>query len=366
MLIYILIFILIFLCGIIDLEVNIEKSKKIFIFNLLILLFWFLSFIRWKCGTDWDSYYDFFRMNDKLEDFKSRGFEPLYTYINFFVKGISSNYWVLLLSLASIIYPLTSSTIKRISPYPILSLLLYLLLRRADIFFVRESIAIAFCFFSIRFIIDRKLFPFLLCILIAFNFHDSSIVFIFAYYIYSIKIKLKYISICVFMLLGIVLLYSGWVKDQFFYLSSFLGGAISYKYENYISYGDIDFGMGMSLKRAIIQGSINRVIFFIIFAYTLAKNRGNSVVSGLFNIYAFGILIFICVIPFSLALSRLVNTYEMSSLLLIGYSFKSFSPNRRFVYFLFFSIYVFVRFYMSTLTGGYSSCFVPFSTILFN
>lgn len=363
MFIYLFILFLLLIFGIADVNHSLRSDQKQICYLGLIGLFWFLGIIRWETGTDWDSYYNFFNNSNTLEEFENRAFEPFYTYIAYAVKTITDEYWVFLLVCTLLIYILVPPTIYKYSPLPFVSLLLYFLLRKADIFFTRESIALAFCLFSIKFIEKRKLIPFIISVLIGMQFHKSVIVFIPAYFIYTLRLNTKQIFIIVGVFFIISLAAINVLKDYLLSISYFLGDVFEDKAEAYIDRGDETFGYGVSLQRSLIQGVINNGFFLILFAYTL-KKKNTPFIKGMFNIYAFSIIIFFVTLPLNLTLARVYNSYNLVSILLIGHAFSCFGKKNVSFYYLLFFFYICVRFSMQTFFGGYSYCFVPFKSIL--
>ena len=363
MFIYIFILFLLFILGLGEVNNSIKRRKTKPLFIGLIFFFWILSFIRWETGTDWDSYYDFFRNNFNLLDFQNRLFEPFYTYIAYFVKQLTDEYWVLLMIYSAIIYVLVTPTLLKYSPLPFVSLILYFLLRKADIFFTRESIALAFCLFSIKYIEKRKLFPFLITVLIGVQFHKSVVVFLPAYFIYSLRLSTKQIFIIVGIFFVISFAAINVLKDYLLSISYLLGDVYEDKAESYMDRGDETFGYGVSLQRSLIQGVINNGLFLLLFAYTL-KKENTPFIKGLLNLYAFSIVLLFVTLPLSLTLSRVYNSYNLVSILLIGHTFNCFMKKNVSFYYLLFFFYISVRFSMQTFFGGYSYCFVPFKSIL--
>jgi hypothetical protein len=363
MFIYIFILFLLLIFGIADVNHSLRSDPKQVCYFGLIGLFWFLGIIRWETGTDWDSYYDFFNNNNTLAEFENRAFEPFYTYIAYAVKTITDEYWVFLLVCTLLIYILVTPTIYKYSPLPFVSLLLYFLLRKADIFFTRESIALAFCFFSIRFIEKRKLIPFIISVLIGMQFHRSVIVFMPAYFIYTLRLNTKHIFIIVGVFFVISLAAINVLKDYLLSISYLLGDIFVDKAEAYIDRGDDTFGYGVSLQRSLIQGVINNGFLLLLFAYTV-KKRNTPFTKGMFNLYAFSIIVFFVTLPLNLTLARVYNSYNLVSILLIGHAFSCFGKKNVSFYYLLFFFYICVRFSMQTFFGGYSYCFVPFKSIL--
>jgi len=60
---------------------------------------------------------------------------------------------------------------------------------------VRQCLAISICLLSYRFIKKRKILPFILFVLLAFQFHKSSILFIVAYFVYSRRLNWRTVGL---------------------------------------------------------------------------------------------------------------------------------------------------------------------------
>ncbi|WP_288241808.1 EpsG family protein [uncultured Bacteroides sp.] len=361
MTIYIIICIWLFALSMADCYYRFQAKDKFFLYVLTAFGFWLMSFLRWDVGTDWESYFRFFDRHNTWDDFQSGSFEIGFTVINFGIKQITANYTIMLLVISCIIFPLKYSTIWKYSPYPFFSLTLYLLLSRADVFFVRETIALSIAFFSIRYIVNRKVVPFFVCILIAFLFHSSIAIFSFAYYFYSAPLSRRNI---ILILIG-VLVFSLASSAMLMGVGDVLGGVFAWKINNYLEYAQEgeNFGTGLSVQETLIRGGINRLFFLLLFIYLYIKNKSNDLLTGLIKLYMFNFLLFLMLVPVAFGLVRLVNGYEQVSILIVGIGLSTFSRKNRFVIVLVLSLYIFLRFYIGTLNGGYAHCFVPFKTI---
>ena len=363
MFVYIFILVVLLFGGILEVSGALNKNSHKILYLVIVLIFWLLSFIRWETGTDWDSYLSFFQNNNYIDDFFQSGIEPLFALINYLVKSFTDQYWVLLLVIGGIIYSLSAPTIYKYSPLPIVSLLVYLMLRKADIFFVRESIALAFCLFSTKFIINRKLVPFAICILLGFFFHKSIVVFIPAYYLFNLKLDPKKCVFLILILALIVIAVHDRISSSLSQAASLFGDYFLYKTENYME-NDVDYGGGQSaILSALPRGLFNRGVLLAMILYAVSRNKQNEILRGFANLYIVSIIIYITLMPLSIVLSRLANAYDIFCILALGYFIKSVPrKNRQFVFLLFY-IYMATRFVFGTLLGSYSAELLPYKTI---
>ena len=154
------------------------------------------------------------------------------------------------------------------------------------------------------------------------------------------------------------------LRDHLLTVSSLFGTIFENKTESYLDKGDATVdGYDVSLQRSLIQGVINNGFFLLLFAYAL-KKRTSLFMKGLFNIFATSMLLLFMTLPFSLTLARVYNSYNLVSIILIGYAFSCLNKNNVGIYYLLFFAYICVRFSMQTFFGGYSECFVPYKSIL--
>lgn len=98
----------------------------------------------------------------------------------------------------TIITPIAYTWIKN-TKMPALSAYIYITLGFYTFSFsgLRQSIAMAITFFSFKFIQERSLIKFLLCIALAMLFHNTAIIFVFAYPLYYLRIKSTYFMVVI-------------------------------------------------------------------------------------------------------------------------------------------------------------------------
>lgn len=177
-----------------------KNAEKVFV---VVFLIWLMLFdgTRWETGTDWVSYYDFFISGDNEHMGMS------YALLNYFFRQFTESYSVLTLSLAIVLYAIIGFFLLKYSPRGLISIVTYFCTMNGIMGCNRQLIAMAICILSIYFLIERKIYPFLLMILIAVSFHFTALVFVFAYFFYD-----KYLSSLTVILSLIVAFLVGYFK----------------------------------------------------------------------------------------------------------------------------------------------------------
>jgi hypothetical protein len=149
--------------------------------------------LRWEVGTDWDNYHNLYKGSFRGEE---TVIESGYNLLSSAVSLVSEDYTTFLLVHACIIYTLFVSTIQKIAVAPLLSMLIFYCLMLRYLGMNRQYLAVAICFFSLRYIIARKPLGFLICLALALSFHRTAVLFLPAYFLVG-KIDLRVLLACI-------------------------------------------------------------------------------------------------------------------------------------------------------------------------
>lgn len=172
------------------------ESRIFFSFLCQLVLIVFSSFRSTSVGTDtWLYALDFKNaLQDvfTLEDFSFFS-EFGYYGLKLIVSSLSDNFNVFLFFVASIIVFLYINTINELSSRGILSLSVFLFLGFYTFHFnaLRQGIAAAILFFSIRYILRVEFNKYALCIFVGFLFHKSLIICLPVYFICRSELNFK-------------------------------------------------------------------------------------------------------------------------------------------------------------------------------
>lgn len=335
------------------------KIHKV-LFFVILLLFFLLSSLRWERGTDWMSYFQFYNSITSYNP-KNWYFEFGYSYLNYLVKLFFNSYTVLLAILAFLVYSLVGSTIYKYGVYPILSLAIWFATSIADIYLTRNTIAISLAIFSIRYIIDRKFIPFLLVIFVAFLFHKSALIFLPAYFIYSLKISRTFLVWGMGGVMVVGLCFSEFIVGH---IGGLLGPTIDARLQYYLTTGtEESFGSAYSATIVLLKGTINRSLILIVLLFWMNNERKETpLLNGFINFYVFGLLLFFMTVPLSPALGRIASYYNIFQLFLFPYVLLL-GKDRKNQIILFFLIGVYFLIRLEGVITNYEDLYVPYKSI---
>ena len=345
---------------------KIKGVKRILpLYVLAFLLLVFHDGFRWEVGTDWAPYYNYFEHCTSPEA-QSLGFEVGYSLLNKIVYLLTGNYSVFLILHACILYIAVFIFCKQYSLYPILSIFLYYCLLIGNLGMNRQFLALVFVFISIRYIIERDLIKFLLCIIVGFFFHNSIILFLPAYIIGNKELSTKSIIIILSLSVGIYL--SGIINRIPDSVVLLLPGSLQSKYDIYTS---------MELQTIsivnILLGLLIRMSFLLILL-VFRKNFVNSPIKDrfnvFFNLYLVSIVMYIIFNGsiLQIVVSRGVLYYNIVAIIIIPYILALFKGNANKIL-CFLLIIAYAGFMMIKNMNAFLSTagdiFRPYTSILF-
>ena len=323
-------------------------------FYIVVLLLFFLSFLRWERGTDWDSYYNIF-INEGFRSWDDHT-EIGYLYLNKLVRKFTDNYTIFLFVQSFIYFTILVLFLKKINSYISYiyniksnlysTILLYIFSTDfAGLFLARSPIAYLICLYSIFDIIENRTKSFFFKILIASLIHKSSILFIFIYPLINyFKFNIRYIII---LSIFIVILFS---------LSSYYSVILD-------KLGMIDYFdyIGNERRNSIIS-IIKWLLIFLLMIISLKKIKSNDFLfNSIVLIYPIGFILFIWSQIYSTVAQRIAGLFLITTWIFIPYLFNFIYKKNILVYFLFI-IFCILNLW-SQLNGAYSKLYVPFKFV---
>ncbi len=182
-----------------------QPISKVYFWGVVVVMI-LTAGLGYGLSPDWVGYFDAFNIVGQLPNLvevklfgESYGMENGYLIANRLLYTLGFDFGMVSLLLVSISLYLKGSTFRKYAGYPMLALFMYMV---PNYFFeehihIRQGLATAIMLYSVRFIIDRKFWKFSLCLVIAYQFHESCIVFLLAYWIAKVRVSTPMIGILV-------------------------------------------------------------------------------------------------------------------------------------------------------------------------
>jgi hypothetical protein len=342
-------------------DIAIMGKSIVFLFILITII---LGGIRWKTGTDWESYYNFFNLNTTWEQFSSAKFEFSYSFLNFIIKQCCNSYTVLLFIMSFLVIFLRYRTIEAIALYPVMSYFLFFCDNIGGMFPVRQTLAISIALTSIYFIHKKNKIAFILIIVLAISFHLSLIIWFISYPLYhrkisSNKIIILFIIATVIGMIGTKLLI---FLVEVTIVKFRMSGSMAARIQTYIlgKYSDGSF----SILRMILSFA-KRMMFVALFLILRPKLvQKYSYANGLINVYLVSNIIY-SMFAFNEAfapMARMVTPFLFIEVLLLPPILKI----CKYAHTKYILLFVFLIYGLMKLNSGlsaYPEVFIPYRSI---
>ncbi|WP_026706971.1 EpsG family protein [Flavobacterium frigidarium] len=365
MITYIVLFILLVLFSFTDYIYTAPLNRKLILFLGSICTFtvlWSFASLRWKTGTDWDSYYDSFYY---FSEIYAVNFEPGFVVILSFVRDFTSNYSVFLSIFSFLCISLKFSYFyKYHKEFFFTLILLFYSYYFADIFAVRQNLAISLTLFSTIFIIKRKPLFFTLFVFLASSIHYSSILYFFAYYIYWSKISNKRFYYFAALSVAFGLIGIGGIILDLILKALGIDGFIGAKINNYLIQDNGDPSSSNGTVVIYLLGVTKRFILIPIFIYVKNKSKGRFIYfEGYFNLYMIGNLIYFLFAKDLAVFARASVPFLLFEIFLIGYTMYFFKSDKKKMIVVFFMMLLFSWARFNALVNSYYELYVPYNSI---
>lgn len=338
---------------------RLEKKQSIFVWIAAILIIVAVGF-RINVGADYPVYkllFSGFALYTNYGDVLDKAlFRPnteeiewIFVLINKLIFDLGFPFYIVTLVMAVITVSLKFSTVYKNVAFPTIALLFYFM---PIMFFedsgqMRQGLGIAICVASFKFIKDRNLPMFLLCIYLALGFHKTSIAFLPAYWIVLIPMNSKRI----FWVLVLALLVSPLELYRFggSFFSSLAPEEISGAYTGYLDdryYGtQVETGLNDIVK-----------LLFIILLVKYNKEGCENVwyYEYMRNLSVFGLVLFYFFRANEIFAVRLPGAYMffLTMFCLSNLIYAVNNKSRQFIYFSFMAYFVAMFFYFGSGNGN--------------
>lgn len=356
-LIYLIIFAFLVIASYIEYSKN-EFNKQLYIGIVVVMAL--TAGFGYGLSPDWIAYYDTFNLLggidwsqlDRFSDMASM--EKGYLSLNKILRDYGFDFGMITLVVAFTSLILKASTFYKYGGLIFLVLFIYAMpnFMFEEHVHIRQGLANGFAIYSIRFIIDRKLIKFLICLLIGYQFHESIVIFLLAYWIAPMKFDEKLIGwLVVFSIIGF---YTG-LNSVVEVIMQFMPVGQE-KFEDYQSQLYTDSGVALGDFIKII--SIMSIIIYNKYA------AHDKLYCYFRNLFVFGVLLYFFLGKGIFGI-RLPGYYLVFLGLTVGrlvYSFNGDRFKRNFVY-LSFVLYTILLIFWFQVKQGHNSNFGNYRTI---
>jgi hypothetical protein len=348
---YLILFLILFLF-----TLNDFSTKKTVILTsqariIPIIMLFIVAGLRWETGVDWIPYSNMFDRAPKLNssNFLTQliSFDFGFRILLSIVKTFGGNIQIVFFIVSIISFSFLYKALNIYTPYNNLSVILYfcLIFFILDMSGIRQAVALNVFFYSIQYIKRKELKKYILCILLAFSFHWTALLFLPCYFflnkryssIICIILFLFFISITIFKItwVSIILkLIANNINVKFF--SSRI---LSYTQNSIYSAPKI-FSFGVIMLCLIF-------IFLCIYRNFLEKKY--SYFNIFFNIFLLQVFVYFVIFEFSEISARLRFYTFLSTIILLPYFislFKEINGKMLCFFIIIFYGFLFARPYM--------------------
>lgn len=363
---------------------NTTKSKENIYTALSFLIIVAFQGLRWERGTDWDSYNMFFHYSAGPSWYYEYG----WWFLNKTIRDLTNNYNILLIIECGGIMFLNIYFCKYIGLKNKSALILSVF--ASCIFPVRFVLASGIVLIAFRFILEKKIFNFVLCVLIASTFHIACLLIIPFYFIPKRSIRIE-ILLLVYTFSILISFFSENVLSLISSFNNLFLNGIDASLQNKVD-GYITEGIASYAKRSVFSialSFINGLIFIYFLDYLRRKNyrlpshlqKPNEELSDmdialkneirkeeyqylvLYNLYVFGLCfnrIVSMAIPYLSRIGILASA-GFTFILLLGIQ-RRYPNNIGFVTICFIIYQLLI--YLGVLFGMYTDLFIPYNSIL--
>lgn len=330
---------------------NDNNTIKLLSFSVIcLILIWFSGFKR-NVGNDSIWYEKFFKETESIlkiikgfkVKFSESDFEIGYKVLNAIVKEFTLEPQFIFVTIAFVMVTIYFISVRRYTEHYLIATLLLFNILFVNLFMegIRQGIAVIIFFYSIKFILDKKLILFTLCISVAMTFHFSAILLFPFYFILNKKIPKVAISIVlilgfIFMLTGkgFGILGLGLLDNTFEYIDT--------QAKVYLASQNSGYGLGL--------GYFERVLFIVLALFFYKEITDDPYFRIFFNLYFFGYIIYSFFTDFQMIPLRIGLYFKISTIICYAKAIDLTQSSRikllivfGIIAFAFFNLYVFIQ-----------------------
>lgn len=153
-----------------------EGVRRVSIGTLMLALVAFAGLRDFQVGTDTSNYVHMLMFSESFDSVTAQGTEVGYNFLAWVARNVSESYTALLLMIAALVVSCYVPTIVKLTHRYETALYLFITLGIYTFFFngARQGIAAAICFAAIPFLLQRRLPPYFMLVVLASLFHQTA------------------------------------------------------------------------------------------------------------------------------------------------------------------------------------------------
>lgn len=308
--------------------INAPSKRQNQIIFILCFVCFLLTGFRWEFGGDWEVYYSYFQ---KINSFAldEGSFEYGWVILSFVVKKLCASYIVFQFLMAAIIFFCIHQSFKKISVVPVLSFMIYFAIMQGGIDYVRSTIATIIIIYSYTYVVEKRLYAFLMMVIFAGAIHASAYIAFPIYWIYHNRLRYRYYFVLFVVCVGLFMTIAKDMLLDFPYLGTWIQYRL-FEYINGQENGNL-YGGIISVEDAIVNCILkNSVTFLFLFLYCRKAIKTNNILRGLTNVYVAGTILYCSMVPLSIQFARMTGYMSATEIFLYPYIYQNIQkrPNR--------------------------------------
>lgn len=343
-----------------------SNQTKYLIISFFCSLFVLLGGLKWNTGTDWNAYYYNFLSSVTYDSAVNSvsSFEWGFSYLNYLVNSLTGSFTIFLciFTFLTVYFKYKVLVNRQFISYGLFGLFIYYCYAIGDINSWRQAFAISIVLFSVFFIINRKLLPFFLCIIVASLFHKSAIICLVMYYLYTINLSKRNMLLIFLSSMGVGILLFNLKISSFnipFLSNVDAFSAYQEKLDAYNDIGQVSYGK-VDSNLSNLLGYLRKSLFII--PMILLVKKDDSKTNRLLNIAVFGSVIYFVFGAIATDFKRLGGYFDIFDIILLPailYGIK----NKKIRYLLIFVYALFILLRLYTSLYNFWEVYDPFITI---
>lgn len=267
---YLICFVILLVLAILNVQMHDRLSNQL-LSGLAALLLIGIAGLRYETGGDWDTYAqlfrefpDFSRLIGHPKELMAQQVEEGFVLLNALIKQLGGTVQHLFFVVTAVNLTLITCALQRYTKYPVVALLCYygILYFQLEMIYIRQATAVALCFFALQYIHSRKIWKYMLIIVLACTFHRVAALMIPLYFLLDRKLPVWLYAAAVGVGALLMLIGFPWIQKIFLAVAGLLGDSYAQKAEYYTDNALFAVGRGLSIGFVLNLAILAVVLYF--------------------------------------------------------------------------------------------------------